>query len=353
MGLQLKYRDKYRLWSELIESGVDRVLIESPLTFRLGSEVPVELVLPDLSSHIVLVGTVVGLRPPSERFGQGVYLRFTNAELDKCRSYLGLAPPAERPDDSGRRASRMDCALAFRFLVPPCSQTFIVKNISERGLLAKCNLGLILGQRADLQVTLDNGEELCVKAEVSWARHELGLLGMKLVDLRPDALASIGRCIERLTRVREMTAAGSHPILIAEDDVSVLGFLVKVLRRHGYHVQTATRGDDALALIRKNRPSLVLLDVLMPGLDGKEVCKKLRADADTAQIPVVLMSALDESSLHALATQSGASDYMSKPVTMAGLVGMVEKYAQPHSPSAPPRTGAQGEPLGESLELGR
>ncbi len=346
MGLQLKYADKYRLWSELIQSGVDRVLIESPLKFRLGSEVTVELVLPDLSSHLVLVGTVVGLRPPSERFGQGVYLRFTNAELDKCRSYLGLGPPSDRPDNGGRRASRVDCALAFRFLVPPCSDTFIVKNISERGLLAKCNLGLILGQRADLQVTLDNGEELCLKAEVTWARHELGLLGMKLLDLRADAVASIGRCIERLSRVREMTAAGSHPILIAEDDVSVLGFLVKVLRRHGYHVQTATRGDDALAMIRKHRPSLVLLDVLMPGLDGKEVCKKLRADADTAQIPVVLMSALDESSLHALATQSGASDYMSKPVTMAGLVAMVEKYVEPQAP--PSRKAAQG----ESLELG-
>src|SRR5262249_19252126 len=165
----------------------------------------------------------------------------------------------------------------------------------------------------------------------------------------PDAVASVGRCIERLTRVREMTAAASHPVLIAEDDISVLGFLVKVLRRHGYHVQTATRGDDALGLIRKNRPSLVLLDVLMPGLDGKEVCKKLRADADTAQIPVVLMSALDASSLHSLATHGGASDSMSKPVNMVELVAL---YAEPHSPAPLSGTAAQGEPAGESLELG-
>lgn len=349
MGLQLKYADKYRLWSELIQSGVDRVLIETPRPYRLGSEVTVELVLPDLSSHIVLVGTIVGLRPPSERFGQGVYLRFSSGELEKCRSYLGLAVPSERWDSGGRRASRVDCALPFRFVVPPCSETFIVKNISERGLLAKCGLGLMLGQCAELQLTLDNGEELCLQAEVTWSRHELGLLGMKFVDLRADVLASIGRCIQRLVRVRELADAGAHPILIAEDDVSVLGFLLKVLRRHGYHVQTTTRGDDALAMIRKHRPSLVLLDVLMPGLDGKEVCKKMRADAETAHIPVVLMSALDSSSLHALATQSGASDYMSKPVTMGGLIAMVEKYA----PSEAARQVAQGEPPLELPEPAR
>src|SRR5262249_30290162 len=92
MGLQLKYRDKYRLWSELIESGVDRVLIESPLTFRLGSEVPVELILPDLSSHIVLVGTVVGLRPPSERFGEGVYLASPKARAAQGPNFAGRGP---------------------------------------------------------------------------------------------------------------------------------------------------------------------------------------------------------------------------------------------------------------------
>ena len=347
MGLQLKYADKYRLWSELIQSGVDRILIETPRTYRLGSEVTVELALPNLSSHIILVGTIVGLRPPSERFGQGVYLRFNDGELEKCRSYLGLAAPTERADSGGRRTSRVDCALAFRFVTPTCGGTFIVKNISERGLLAKCSLGLMLGQRAQLQVTLDTGEEICLPAEVTWSRHELGLLGMKFVDLTAELAASICRCIERLVRARETADAGAHPILIAEDDVSVLGFLVKVLRRHGYHVQTASRGDDALALIRKHRPSLVLLDVLMPGLDGKEVCKKMRADAETAQIPVVLMSALDESSLHALATQSGASDYLSKPVAMSCLVALVAKYARPNA--APP-SGIHGEPPGDSLE---
>jgi CheY-like chemotaxis protein len=331
MGLQLKFADKYRLWSELIQPGVDRILIESPLTLRLGSEVPVELVLPELALHIVLVGTVVGLRPASERFGQGVYVRFTSAELEKCRSYLGLGRPTEPSDNGGRRASRIDCALALRFLVPPASETFIVKNISERGLLAKCSLGLILGQRAQLQMNLDNGEELRLQTEVTWARHELELVGMKFIELRPDAAASIARCIERLVRMRDMAAASAHPILIAEDDASVLGFFVKVLSKHGYLVQTATRGDDALAMIRKHRPRLVLLDVLMPGLDGKEICKKMRADAETAQIPVVLMSALDESSLHALAAQTGASDYISKPVTMADLLAMVEKYAQPNA----------------------
>jgi len=73
----------------------------------------------------------------------------------------------------------------------------------------------------------------------------------------------------------------------------------------------------------------VLLDVLMPGVDGRDICRRMRADAEMAHIPVVLMSALDASSLHALAAETGASDYMSKPVSMADLLTMVGKFAKP------------------------
>jgi CheY-like chemotaxis protein/Tfp pilus assembly protein PilZ len=328
MALQLKFSDKYRLWSELIQSGVDRIFVDSETTFPLGSEVPVELVLPELPLHIVMVGEVVGLRPASERFKQGVYVRFSSGEVEKCRSYLGLARLSERAEN-GRRVSRIDCALALRFVVPPVAETFIVKNLSERGLLAKCSLGLILGQRVQLQITLDNAEELRLQAEVSWTRTELGLLGLKFLDVPADSLNSIGRCILRLARLREMASDSGQPILVAEDEVSVLGFLVKVLTKHGYQVQTATRGDDAIAMIRKHHPKLVLLDVLMPGIDGRDICKRMRADADMADIPVILMSALDAANLHALAAETGASDYMTKPVSMADLLTMVGKYAVP------------------------
>jgi DNA-binding response OmpR family regulator len=133
----------------------------------------------------------------------------------------------------------------------------------------------------------------------------------------------------RLSRLREMASDAGQPILVAEDEVSVLGFLVKVLTKHGYQVQTATRGDDAIAMIRKHHPKLVLLDVLMPGIDGKDICKRMRADADMADIPVILMSALDAVNLHAIAAETGASDYICKPVSMADLLTMVGKYAVP------------------------
>jgi len=328
MGLQLRFSDKYRLWTELIQSGVTRVFVESDHDgLRIGSQVPVEVVLPELPLHIVMIGTVVGLRPKSDRFGEGVFVRFPPEEMEKCRSYLGLSRVEDR-SETGRRVSRIDCALALRFLVPSNHETYVVKNISERGLLAKCSLPLILGQRVKLQVTLDNGEELMVHAEVSWSRSELGLVGVKFFDLPHETSDSIIRCINRLARVREM-ASVSQPILIAEDDPGVLGFLVKVLTNRGYQVQTATRGDDAIALIRKHRPKLVLLDVLMPGVDGKDICRRMRGDAEMVGIPVILMSALDRSSLHALAQETGASDYLSKPVSMADLVNMVGKYARP------------------------
>jgi CheY-like chemotaxis protein len=327
MGLQLRFSDKYRLWAELIQSGVTRVFIESDQDGQIGSEVPVEVVLPELPLHIVLTGTIVGLRPKSDRFGRGVFVKFEPQEIDKCRSYLGLSRFEDR-GETGRRVSRVDCALALRLLLPPNDETYVIKNMSERGLLAKCTLPLILGQRVKLQITLDNGQELILQAEVSWSRSELGLVGVRFVELPATTSTSIIQCINRIARVREM-APVLQPILIAEDDPGVLGYLVKVLTNRGYQVQTATRGDDAIAQIRKHRPKLVLLDVLMPGIDGKEICRRMRGDAEMVGIPVILMSALDRSTLHAIAQETGASDYLSKPVSISDLISTVGKYAQP------------------------
>jgi DNA-binding response OmpR family regulator len=154
------------------------------------------------------------------------------------------------------------------------------------------------------------------------------LTGFKFVELAAEASASIGRYIQQLARAREIAAASGRPILVAEDDTSVLGFLVRVLTGEGYQVQTATRGDDAIVMIRKHHPALVLLDVLMPGADGREICRRVRGDAEIAHIPVILMSALEGESLHALALETGASDYIAKPVAIADLLATVAKYVK-------------------------
>ena len=73
-------------------------------------------------------------------------------------------------------------------------------------------------------------------------------------------------------------------------------------------------------------PALVLLDILMPRIDGADVCKAMRADAEMADIPVIFVSALEIETLHRVADESGASDYLVKPVALSDLFNLVGRY---------------------------
>lgn len=326
MELRLEFADKHHLWAGLVHSNPDRVFIASEEQPQIGSEVTVRVSLPELKFPIYLVGSVVGVRPRSERFAAGVIVKFPTKEIEKCRQFLGLHQKLDR-EETGRRVSRIDCSLPVRFVVPPLDETFTALNISEAGLLLKCSVSLVVGQRVRLSITLDDGRDIAVQAEVSWARSELGISGVQFIEIGASARERIGKSIERLVRIRKVEP-GAAPIVIADDDSAVLGFLCDVLLKHGYPVQRTTRGDEAVNVIRRFKPSLVLLDVLMPGLDGKEICRRMRSDAEMASIPVILLSALDRSTLHAVAEEAGASDYLSKPVILADLLHMVGKYVK-------------------------
>ena len=84
----------------------------------------------------------------------------------------------------------------------------------------------------------------------------------------------------------------SDTILVADDSMTILAMVSSRLERAGYDVVTATRGDDALRLVQENRPRLVLLDVEMPGLDGVEVTRRIRADEALAETFIVLLTSL-------------------------------------------------------------
>ena len=113
-------------------------------------------------------------------------------------------------------------------------------------------------------------------------------------------------------------------ILVVDDTPANIKLLVDVLTVAGYAASAATNGADALARIATQLPDLVLLDIMMPGMSGYEVCQKLRANPDTALLPVVLCTSLDPQSERLKGIEAGADDFLSKPINRPELLARVK-----------------------------
>jgi DNA-binding response OmpR family regulator len=116
----------------------------------------------------------------------------------------------------------------------------------------------------------------------------------------------------------------SDTIVVADDSMTILAMTSSRLERAGYDIVTATRGDDALRLVQETRPRLALLDVEMPGLDGVEVTRQIRADEALAGIFIVLLTSLSEESHVATGMAAGADAYLTKPFSPQDLQTQVE-----------------------------
>jgi two-component system phosphate regulon response regulator PhoB len=112
-------------------------------------------------------------------------------------------------------------------------------------------------------------------------------------------------------------------ILVVEDEADILDVLEYTFSREGYRVLGTRDGREALALARQEAPRLVLLDLMLPGLDGLEVCRKLKADSVTRDIPIVMVTAKGEESDIVLGLGLGADDYVTKPFSPKELVARV------------------------------
>ena len=114
-------------------------------------------------------------------------------------------------------------------------------------------------------------------------------------------------------------------ILCIDDDRDVRNLLEKILTDAGYTVTAAGDGRQGLAEARKMRPDLILLDVMMPAIDGFSVCSQLQANQETAYIPIIFLTALDGEEERANAFAAGAADYIAKPVQKESLLAKVEE----------------------------
>ena len=122
-------------------------------------------------------------------------------------------------------------------------------------------------------------------------------------------------------------------ILLVDDDPNISELIKLYLTKEGFDVVTASRGDEALKLFKTTAPSLVLLDIMLPGMDGWQVCREVRK---VSNIPVIMLTAKDETFDKVLGLELGADDYIVKPFEPKELVArikaVIRRYQTPETP---------------------
>jgi adenylate cyclase len=113
-------------------------------------------------------------------------------------------------------------------------------------------------------------------------------------------------------------------ILVVDDTPNNVKLLTDLLTVRGYDVVTATDGDEALLRVKDSRPDLVLLDVMMPRMNGYDTCRAIRADPSTGILPVVMVTALDPSTERVKGIEAGADDFLTKPINAQELLARVK-----------------------------
>ena len=120
------------------------------------------------------------------------------------------------------------------------------------------------------------------------------------------------------------------PILCVDDDVNTLDSLTEMLEGAGFPVIVAQTGYDALVLAFSRKPSLLLLDLVLPDLPGEEVCRRLRAHAHTADIPVIMLTVKDSETDKVIGFETGADDYVTKPFSEQILLARIRALLRRH-----------------------
>lgn len=115
-------------------------------------------------------------------------------------------------------------------------------------------------------------------------------------------------------------------VLVIDDQQQNLEIVGSVLKKSGYEVLVASSAEQAFAMMAERTPDLILLDVLMPGMNGIEVCRQLNADSRWAELPVIFLSAADDKNLIVEALESGGVDYVTKPFNKAELLTRVRTH---------------------------
>lgn len=128
-------------------------------------------------------------------------------------------------------------------------------------------------------------------------------------------------------------------VLVVDDEDNIIELIRLGLRYEGFQVEVASDGEQGIALAQRIDPDLVILDVMMPGIDGLEVCRRLRANPTTRDVPILMLTAKDEVGDRILGLQTGADDYLTKPFDFYELLERIKAILRRQSRAK----SAQGE----------
>jgi phosphate regulon transcriptional regulator PhoB len=126
----------------------------------------------------------------------------------------------------------------------------------------------------------------------------------------------------------------AQQILVVEDETDIRNLIVLHLTREGFRCRTVVSGEDALREVKSSRPDLIVLDLMLPGLDGLEVCRRLRGDAATTGLPVIMLTAKADEVDRVVGLELGADDYIAKPFSPKELVARVRAVLRRTRPPA-------------------
>jgi CheY-like chemotaxis protein len=124
----------------------------------------------------------------------------------------------------------------------------------------------------------------------------------------------------------------SRRILVVDDDPRLLHVVSMYLSIEGYDVDTAPNGEEGLQHLEAQRPDLVILDVMMPGIDGLEACRRIKSNPETRQIPVVLFTALSRTDDVESGRAAGANRFINKPFSLIGLGAVIRSFLSEETP---------------------
>jgi twitching motility two-component system response regulator PilH len=118
----------------------------------------------------------------------------------------------------------------------------------------------------------------------------------------------------------------AHKILVVDDSATEIAVMSNSLKAEGFDVITAASGEEALSRLEQDTPDAIVLDVIMPGKNGFQICRQIRNDARWSKVPIVLVTSKDQDSDRFWGMKQGASEYLTKPFNPASLVAAVRRF---------------------------
>ena len=252
------------------------------------------------------------------------------ADVTKVRQALfNLLSNASKFTDKGSitlRARRQGADLVFDVIdsgigmtpeqVGRLFQAFAQADASTSKKYGGTGLGLALSRKFCQLM----GGDLTVASEAGKGSTFTATIPAQVIEVAEGAVPVLS------ATTAEIPSTGSGPlVLVIDDDATVQDLLRRSLNRDGFRVETAPDGTSGLARARELHPDIITLDVMMPGMDGWEVLAALKEDPETADIPVIVVSLVDE---RGLGFSLGAADYLTKPLDFSRLSAVLNRHAK-------------------------